>query len=911
MNLDHYIVDTKVPIEENYNQMRSESIAFIEQICGVNWSNLNDSDPGITILDQICFALTELGYCGSFSIPDILTDRLGKLQFENQFYAPEKILTSSAITPTDLAKYLVDRIKPVKNSFLTPTAAGIYQPYLFLSPDAENTGLSNTAKVELSKVRNLGEQFAKPILLSPKRVFIKGTIEITQSVSSKEVADKLQTTLRDFIFPYLDQKGFKQLNDDQVTTETIFNGPLLKNGWISDTYKKVNSVSYQQLQEQILSLESIESILSLSLVDSKGMPINPPKEADGSLKDVALQTTESEIIVFEVLKSIELKHLTIAKNGKKQELNDSTLFDSDLEALDALESINAALKIAPDLPSGEYRDIEDYYSIQNTLPDAYNVGPNSLEHNASEFETAQSRQLKGYLTLFDQVLANQFSQLANIHNSLSFVNSQFGDTKDHHKYYATKTPAELSHPEFPVPYRKFSPTYYFQSLYNVPHIKPLLIDNEMYQFNNEDINDRELKEKGWLDFQNDPYNPYILGISEIIESEQDAISRRDEILDHLLARHGVSPLMIDRAIQYAIWTSDSIKDQVIVKSLILQNFDKISYHLGKGWDILNCNKLSPLDLKISNSNDEESTSDAVIEKLLTPSFDLYSDGLIDTGKIDKINKLKDRDFVNFSALELTLNLLFGLNNIFDRYDEILNVEIKKQEAFKMPGAADLVRMQQQKRVANWLIKQRKGFLLIEHQLLLQSSKFKVGVKYKDSSYYVTDSTLDYNKLAQLFADPEISTTQDGSAISSINELTLSTSESSDWNNAEFIKINDKISLCAREVSINSNAQFITDPYFSNRISIAFPWFVMHEKVLADADAFKENFSATIRAWLPAHIEFDLVFLRKSEMYELIMKYVAWHNSIRSDEQSTSNNALLLNGSIERLITNHQEEKNDS
>ena len=64
-----------------------------------------------------------------------------------------------------------------------------------------------------------------------------------------------------------------------------------------------------------------------------------------------------------------------------------------------------------------YRDPEDYLSIQYELPQTYGVGQAALPDSSTEERKAQAKQLKGYLMFYDQVLANFFSQLANAKKS--------------------------------------------------------------------------------------------------------------------------------------------------------------------------------------------------------------------------------------------------------------------------------------------------------------------------------------------------------------------------------------------------------------------------------------------------------------------------------------------------------------
>src|SRR5690348_5969843 len=95
MSTPQYILDEPLPLSQDFRALRTKGIAYIQQYIGSNWTNFNASDPGVTILDQVCFALTELGYCNDFSIEDILTESDGNIHFSDQFHLPEDILTVS------------------------------------------------------------------------------------------------------------------------------------------------------------------------------------------------------------------------------------------------------------------------------------------------------------------------------------------------------------------------------------------------------------------------------------------------------------------------------------------------------------------------------------------------------------------------------------------------------------------------------------------------------------------------------------------------------------------------------------------------------------------------------------------------------------------------------------------------
>lgn len=57
-----------LPADQNITFLKQEGIRYLKAMAGQTWSNYNDSDPGVTILEQLCYALTELGYVNSFPL---------------------------------------------------------------------------------------------------------------------------------------------------------------------------------------------------------------------------------------------------------------------------------------------------------------------------------------------------------------------------------------------------------------------------------------------------------------------------------------------------------------------------------------------------------------------------------------------------------------------------------------------------------------------------------------------------------------------------------------------------------------------------------------------------------------------------------------------------------------------------
>jgi hypothetical protein len=66
------------------------------------------------------------------------------------------------------------------------------------------------------------------------------------------------------------------------------------------------------------------------------------------------------------------------------------------------------------VPAGQYSDIEDYFPIQYSLPLTYGIGTEGLPSHLSTSRKAQARQLKAYILVYEQLLANAFAQIAHV-----------------------------------------------------------------------------------------------------------------------------------------------------------------------------------------------------------------------------------------------------------------------------------------------------------------------------------------------------------------------------------------------------------------------------------------------------------------------------------------------------------------
>ncbi len=847
----NYILNTPPPLSQNFKQLKDEGLRYIQQHVDTEWTNLNDSDPGITILEQLCFALTELGYCNNFAIADILTQASGQLQVADQFYRPQEILTTSPVTLNDYRRYLIDSMPALRNVQVFPLhpsafMQGVYSVYLLLDETApyDAKGVCAEAYFALQQRRNIGEVFLMPQVMPSKKHFITGTIVIEPEKSQQEILANLDRRIADFIFPKAKQQGNKNLSEQQVPSNEIFNGPQLANGWILDEDLGSHQTTLRLVQLMQL-MESTEGVVAVS--DLK---------LDGLEKLTAIVENERTVIKIDLQQSLG-NGLTIQVKGRPLAVDNTAL---ELDPTASLQGkVNPIVVAEPatieGLPKSKFRDIGSYYSIQNTFPEIYAVGHDAIMTNAQPFQIAQSKQLKGYLTLFDQVLANQFAQLANIGTLFSFKNAQSALPADLENFYAHQSVHQKANQLYPAPYQSFAPTYFGQSVYDIPNIRGLLKNNQIFNYGIELETGKELDEKSWIAYQKDPYNPYIRGLMSLTTDDEVDLPRRNEILDHLLARHGESPMLIDQLIAGASYTGEQAKDTLIIKSLYLQNLGLLSYFKPKAYNFLIAAKLS----------------DALPEKSAHHRRELFGryakDFMIDSGKIDAVEKLKPVDFSNYAALELKLNLLFGLNA---HYNSFVASYFDEEQALTAI------------RLSFWLSQYRKGFMMVERNLLLQQLQYHLLLKEESSGRLLQlAKTLDFEQAMRLNEALILATAEIWANGFSHQTLALDGHAyrlepvGAVQSEMEFkYAANGKYSLQLTVAGggLKTPAGF---DVFENSIHVFFPAFIPAFNTIA----FKQKLELFLTLELPLHVAFHCHFINEKLMEVLIPEFVHWHNEM--------------------------------
>jgi len=143
------IEEQQLPPVLDTHQLREQARQHIEKIAGVRWTDYNTHDPGITILEVLAYAITDLGLRVRLPLVDLVSGRDSK-----PFFTAREVLPSAVWTSLDYKCLLIDNL-PVRNAWVTSTSGafkGLHQLLLDLAPHIPAALPADLQPLELNEV---------------------------------------------------------------------------------------------------------------------------------------------------------------------------------------------------------------------------------------------------------------------------------------------------------------------------------------------------------------------------------------------------------------------------------------------------------------------------------------------------------------------------------------------------------------------------------------------------------------------------------------------------------------------------------------------------------------------------------------------------------------------------------------
>lgn len=436
-------------------------------------------------------------------------------------------------------------------------------------------------------IRNLCEDVIKIGVVPSQEIAVCADIETENAVDLEEVLGKIYFYIDTFFSPPVRFYVLKELFDKGLPAEIIFEGPLLKHGFILDKDLQNKSlfeeVHASDLYNLIMSIEGVKTIRYLQITNYfNGLPktvgefwkldLNKDMPVWGSYH-LNLDRLRSKIIFYK---------------GDMPIIADRQVSNRiyyDLKATLAKPRINPALKILNNIlpPAGTNYQLEEYYSMQNEFSYVYGVNRDGIPSDADIIRKSKIKQLKGYLLFFDQLLANYLSQVSQLKNLFAVGSS---NSKTYFSQPVYDTPISVAEDE---------------NFYSNPPINAVMPDSETLNFYgtapllkdfpmplSADIDETDSYPTQWKTFVNDKKNNYRNRLNELVEPADETLQRRNRFLDHLLSRFAENfseyAAMMYKFTGNVLESSDKKTAEEIAqdKFSFLQNYHILSYNRGKG-----------------------------------------------------------------------------------------------------------------------------------------------------------------------------------------------------------------------------------------------------------------------------------------------------------------------------------------
>lgn len=474
----------------DYSWLRAEGARLTQALSGDEWTDYNEHDPGVTTLEQLCYALTDLSYRAGLPMAELLADRRGVVEPRRQaMFLPKRILPCNPVTVNDYRKLFVDRLPEVGNVWLTPhvpdekePVQGLYDIEVYapgMDPcDCEGWPDKDRIAADVRRVfahhRNLCEDARTIEVLTPIRTSVAGLVTLDEGGCPDEVMARVLFAVATLLAPEVPRRSLRALLDEGLTPAAVFEGPLLHNGFVDDGALGARARQIW-LRDVIGAIVRAPGVASVRDVSVRTGDVGK-EEAAGNL----IVVPDGCILVLDTRAHGGKFGLRLSRRGvecrpdpAKVKARLEQLFASYRRTYPLEDDYEALLG----LPRGRHRELTRYSSVQLQYPITYGIGAFGLPDGAGERRRAEARQLKGYLLVFEQVLADFFAQLARARDLFS-------------------TDAALEG------------TYFWQSLRErVPDVEALLGPD------------------------------YEARLAEVVKGMDPAVERRNRFLDFLLALH--------------------------------------------------------------------------------------------------------------------------------------------------------------------------------------------------------------------------------------------------------------------------------------------------------------------------------------------------------------------------------------
>lgn len=395
-----------------YEALRERAVSSLQALSGELWTDFNYHDPGITLLDALCYALTENLYGAQQPLVDLLTAPDGRIPYRRLgLRAAEDILPCRPCTSMDYMRWLLDRVPGALQAHAAlPDDNGLWRMDLETAAAQAQEAAAAAARAYWAQ-RNLGEDLAAlPSVLEPRWCALQLNLSLEGARAPEDILAELVARCAEYVDAAPRRWSLMARLAESagaVSLAEALDGPRMRQGWIdTDNLERdlESRVYFGDLARIALAVEGVHEVSAISLT-AEGLDGSSgalPRRGDTWVLRLRWPDQPDAIAAWQVKR--RGVPIAIAQDALLHRLDD---LRRNADGRAAADSAPTAAGSPLARPQGAYLPPEAYVSLQQQLPHIYRE---RVDLTGKPISAAETSQFHAYVALLEQWLAHGDAQ---------------------------------------------------------------------------------------------------------------------------------------------------------------------------------------------------------------------------------------------------------------------------------------------------------------------------------------------------------------------------------------------------------------------------------------------------------------------------------------------------------------------
>jgi len=418
------------PAPTSFEGLRTDGIRRVQTLSGATWTDYNIHDPGVTILEALCYGLTDLVYRVGFPVADHLTGPDGSIDHAAlALHGPTEVFPCRPTTVADYRRALLDTLDALDNAWVatdipaTGPAAGVNGLYRIALEHAEQVpdgaaraAARTAARALFRRNRNLCEDVEEIVSVAPVDCHLHGSFEIGGARSPEDILADILDVCSRAIAGAVAFRPFQAVLAEGLTPDRILDASHTRRGVIAEEALRDadrDDLFVGDLVARVREVDGVRAVRHLALAKGASEPTSASLRWD-------VHTEAPRLHLPSDARLAEL--ITLTRAGSTVTLSAPEVREKYLDLRAGREARRHGRQDISALvppPQGTHRDLQRYFSIQHHFPAIYGINAHGLPASASPEARAMAAQLKTYLAMFEQVIADGAAHLHHLRDLFS------------------------------------------------------------------------------------------------------------------------------------------------------------------------------------------------------------------------------------------------------------------------------------------------------------------------------------------------------------------------------------------------------------------------------------------------------------------------------------------------------------